>query len=144
MYEDSLFSISQCSYCLTAKPVCYGLWRDSLCCPFTHLPPVNWSAYQASYPLFRIVWVATTSVCLLLHLTKTLTPLLPSVLFFSLLPHYYNQSLLIKITSWPLILGQSDQSLVLPYTGWVTWLHAQWFLPLKAYQPKLYPTLQKI
>ena len=102
----------------------------------------NWCAYQALYPPFRVVWVATTSICLLLHLFRTLTPLLPSVLFFSLLPHHYNPSLLINITSWPWILGQSDQSLVLPYTGWVTWLHSQWFLPLKTYQPEplFYPT----
>ena len=102
----------------------------------------NWSAYQAFYSPFWIVWVATTSICFLLHSTRTLTHLLPSVLFSSLLPHYDNPSLLINITSWPWILGQSDQSLVLPYTGWVTWLHSQWFLLLKAHQPKplSYPT----
>ena len=32
---------------------------------------------------FRIVWVATTSICLLLHLFRTLTPLLSSGIVFS-------------------------------------------------------------
>ena len=41
--------------------------------------------------ILRIVWAATISICLLLHLVRTLTPLLSSGTFSPLLPNYNDQ-----------------------------------------------------
>ena len=64
---------------------------------------------------FMIFLVATTYICLLLHLVRTLTPLLSSGLSSPLLPKLQRPNLMINIISWYLILKQSDHSLVFPY-----------------------------
>ena len=119
------WSLDQFVWLMLESPHCSS---SILCCKLMCLPGL--------LSTFRIVWVATTPICLLLHLVRTLTPLLSSGLFSPLLPNYNDQNPLISIISWPLILKQSDQSLVFLYNDWITWLHSQWFPSLKTYQPK--------
>ena len=66
------WSSDQFVWLMLESPQCSSL---VLCCKLMCLPGL--------LSTFRIVWVATTPICLLLHLFRTLTPLLSSGTIFS-------------------------------------------------------------